>query len=136
MSAYERAGAGESGKSTVLKQMRVLYGSGFGEVERLTYKPIIHSNMITAMQQLIAACTELGIVVRDTEAAESVDAIPSNSALSPANVGFFSRLWRDEGIQVRSRTSRRPHPYPGACVAMLLEAVLMLTCVARIPWLT
>jgi guanine nucleotide-binding protein G(i) subunit alpha len=46
-------GAGESGKSTLFKQIIDLYGEGFKKDEYLEYIPVIHSNTIQAMQTLI-----------------------------------------------------------------------------------
>jgi guanine nucleotide-binding protein subunit alpha len=43
-------GAGESGKSTVLKQMRFIYHDGYNAEERETYKEIIYSNTIQSMR--------------------------------------------------------------------------------------
>jgi len=55
-------GAGESGKSTLFKQLNSLYGSGFNEEERKMYKPIIAANAISAIimigAMLAAALTE------------------------------------------------------------------------------
>jgi len=45
-------GTGESGKSTILKQLRIIYKNGFPEDELQTYKPIVHANMISAMWTL------------------------------------------------------------------------------------
>lgn len=39
-------GAGESGKSTIFKQMRVIYGKGYSEDERKAMLPIIYANMV------------------------------------------------------------------------------------------
>jgi hypothetical protein len=49
-------GAGESGKSTVFKQMRILYGSVRNDDEKRMYGVIVRSNIITAMRKL---CTLL-----------------------------------------------------------------------------
>jgi GTPase SAR1 family protein len=46
-------GAGESGKSTLFKQIIDLYGEGFTQDAFLEYVPVIHSNTIQAMQTLI-----------------------------------------------------------------------------------
>ncbi|KAF6008740.1 hypothetical protein HII13_003576 [Brettanomyces bruxellensis] len=54
-------GAGESGKSTVLKQMRLLHKNGFSEQEKLQYKNIIWADMIGSMQTLIIQARKLGI---------------------------------------------------------------------------
>jgi len=45
-------GTGESGKSTILKQLRIIYKNGFPEDELLTYVPIIHGNIISSMATL------------------------------------------------------------------------------------
>jgi len=45
-------GAGESGKSTLFKQMITIYGKGYPESERKTFTPIIYNNIITTMKTL------------------------------------------------------------------------------------
>jgi guanine nucleotide-binding protein subunit alpha len=54
-------GAGESGKSTVLKQMRLIHGSGFTEQELAQYARVIWSDAVQSMRILIAAADRLGI---------------------------------------------------------------------------
>jgi len=54
-------GAGESGKSTVTKQMKIIHLKGFTEEERLSYKDIIQSNVIMAMRSIVSATEKLGI---------------------------------------------------------------------------
>ena len=44
------AGAGESGKSTVLKQMQLIHGGGFAESERHEKVHIIYQNTISSLQ--------------------------------------------------------------------------------------
>lgn len=39
-------GAGESGKSTVLQQLRILHQNGFTEKERISYRPSIYGNLL------------------------------------------------------------------------------------------
>ena len=45
-------GAGESGKSTIFKQMRILHGSPRGEDDLRMYGVVVRSNVITAMRKL------------------------------------------------------------------------------------
>merc|ERR1712137_1387148 len=54
-------GAGESGKSTITKQMKIIHLKGFTDEERLSYKDIIHSNVIMAMRAIINATEKLGV---------------------------------------------------------------------------
>jgi guanine nucleotide-binding protein subunit alpha, other len=51
-------GAGESGKSTVLKQMRIMHTGGFSKMERMQWRVIIFSNLVNAFQILLAAMEE------------------------------------------------------------------------------
>lgn len=57
------AGAGESGKSTIFKQMRILYGKGFSDEERRNFKPVIYSNTVLSMKTLVQQSEELGFAV-------------------------------------------------------------------------
>jgi hypothetical protein len=55
------SGAGESGKSTIAKQMKMIYLSGFTDQERQQYKPLIYINIINGIQVLIAQAHKRGI---------------------------------------------------------------------------
>ncbi|EGW31147.1 guanine nucleotide-binding protein alpha subunit [Spathaspora passalidarum NRRL Y-27907] len=54
-------GAGESGKSTVVKQMRLLHKGGFTQQERRQYANIIWSDIIQSMKTLIIQARKLRI---------------------------------------------------------------------------
>lgn len=63
----EPTGAGESGKSTVLKQMRLIYASGFSKNEKLEWKPVVYTNIIQSFRLIFDAMTELGIEFENKE---------------------------------------------------------------------
>lgn len=54
-------GAGESGKSTILKQMRIIYSEGFRLDERKEVRQVIFSNMIVAFKIIAEEMRELGL---------------------------------------------------------------------------
>lgn len=54
-------GAGESGKSTVLKQMRLLHKNGFSHQEKSQYKNIIWADCVASMQNMIIQSRNLDI---------------------------------------------------------------------------
>lgn len=54
-------GAGESGKSTVLKQLKLLHKNGFTPQERLQYSQVIWVDVIQSMKTLIMNARRLGI---------------------------------------------------------------------------
>jgi len=54
-------GAGESGKSTIAKQVKLIHLSGFSDAEIDGYKATIYLNIITSMQTLIQASNDWGM---------------------------------------------------------------------------
>ncbi|CAH2351833.1 guanine nucleotide-binding protein alpha-1 subunit [[Candida] railenensis] len=54
-------GAGESGKSTVLKQLRLLHQGGFTQPERIQYAQIVWVDLIQSMKILIIQARKRGI---------------------------------------------------------------------------
>ncbi len=52
-------GAGESGKSTFLKQMQIIHGKGFKLQEKLAYRTQIYENILRGMAGLINGKKEL-----------------------------------------------------------------------------
>ncbi|KIK70458.1 hypothetical protein GYMLUDRAFT_149766 [Collybiopsis luxurians FD-317 M1] len=48
-------GSGESGKSTIVKQMRIIHKDGFPDEERATYRNIVYRNVLDSAQAIIVA---------------------------------------------------------------------------------
>lgn len=93
-------GAGESGKSTLFKQMITIYGIGFPESERITYESIVYNNIVTMMQTLCIASDKLsqgGVQCR--ESFEYVRDMAQDEKINASNVNHFHALWADKGIQ-------------------------------------
>lgn len=63
-------GAGESGKSTIFKQMRILYGAARTDDELKMYGVVVRSNIITAMRRL---CSHLGTLGLEDQLSREAD---------------------------------------------------------------
>lgn len=48
-------GAGESGKSTILKQMKLIHAAGFSKSDREDYRVIIFSNLLNSFKAVLEA---------------------------------------------------------------------------------
>ncbi|OUM54046.1 hypothetical protein BVG19_g3389 [[Candida] boidinii] len=51
-------GSGESGKSTILKQIKILYLNGFTKRELYDYKPFVYKNILDCSESIIKALRE------------------------------------------------------------------------------
>lgn len=104
-------GAGESGKSTIAKQMKFLFMDGFNKEERDSYKGIIASNTVGSMRVLVAAAADMGIeIATHKEAADRFMSETSGTqfsgTLTPAIGKDIKALWSDTGIKATySRSS-------------------------------
>jgi predicted AAA+ superfamily ATPase len=58
-------GPGDSGKTTLLKQMKILHGEGFSDVDRQDNLKKIRQNIIDNMQALIKASETLGLALSE-----------------------------------------------------------------------
>lgn len=58
-------GAGESGKSTFLKQMKIIHGHTFDPIVLEEYREVIYNNIIRGMKVLIDAREKLCIPWQD-----------------------------------------------------------------------
>ncbi|KAL0574068.1 Guanine nucleotide-binding protein alpha-2 subunit [Marasmius crinis-equi] len=54
-------GSGESGKSTVVKQMRIIHNNGFTDKERKAFRPIVCRNALESAHAIILAMRKLNI---------------------------------------------------------------------------
>jgi guanine nucleotide-binding protein G(i) subunit alpha len=101
-------GAGESGKSTLFKQMITIYGQGYPEKERRTFKPIIHNNIISSMKALIEQSDHLAkthnlatTVDRSLEGAKHhIMELKQDEEINSDLARELSALWHDPGIKL------------------------------------
>ena len=56
-------GAGESGKSTIFKQMKIINKDGYSEAERRGFTSIVYSNTIQSIRSLIEGAGKIGITL-------------------------------------------------------------------------
>jgi len=94
-------GAGESGKSTLFKQMITIYGKGFSEQERMSYVPIIHNNILTSMKTLCKYSTTYGTVSPSNQAPKQVieNELKGDEEIDVSVGAHIATLWKDVGIQ-------------------------------------
>eukprot|EP01132_Coremiostelium_polycephalum_P006641 gene6641-8217_t len=97
-------GAGESGKSTIAKQMKIIHLNGFTDEEKASYKTIIYNNTVGSMRVLVNAAEELKIGISETNK-EVASRISNelgehfNGVLTPELAHDIKTLWADPGIQ-------------------------------------
>jgi len=61
------AGSGESGKSTVVKQMKIIHQNGFSVEERISYRTAIYHNLLESAQAIVLAMHKLSIEPADPQ---------------------------------------------------------------------
>ncbi|XP_037811979.1 guanine nucleotide-binding protein subunit alpha homolog [Lucilia sericata] len=98
-------GAGESGKSTFLKQMRIIHGVNFEPELIKEYQRVIYQNVIRGMQVLIDAREKLDIPWgnndRDKDANETklMECSTLEAEKFVQYAAIIRRLWQDRGIR-------------------------------------
>ncbi len=61
MSLKAYVGTGESGKSTIAKQMKIIHLDGFTDEERKLYTNAIHNNVYLSLRSMIQAAHQISI---------------------------------------------------------------------------
>ena len=124
-------GVGESGKSTFLKQMHIIHGTGFSDSVKLDYRNQIYENVLKAMSGLINGKNQLKInwsrpeitevfkkfrfiykrLMEDREEEEkrTFNKIPINPDGFAQSVTLIKQLWYDTALQ---ETYNRRREYP------------------------
>jgi len=78
-------GTGESGKSTIFKQMQIIYGQeGFSENEKSTFRYVLRRNVVESMQTLLMGCTKFAIPFKNPQSKQSSEFIMNVDPLSAA----------------------------------------------------
>ncbi|KAK5923560.1 guanine nucleotide-binding protein G(i) subunit alpha [Pseudochaenichthys georgianus] len=105
-------GAGESGKSTLVKQMKIIHEDGYSEEECKQYKVVVYSNTIQSIMAIIRAMGRLKIEFGDAARADDarqlfVLASSAEEGVLPSELTtVIQRLWGDVGVQTCFDRSR------------------------------
>lgn len=102
-------GAGESGKSTFLKQMRIINGQEFDKKALLDFRDTIYDNILKGMRVLVDARDKLGISWQSCENEKqgmlvmSLEGRVGATGVEPCEFQLYmmalSALWADASIQ-------------------------------------
>ena len=97
-------GPGESGKSTIFKQMKIIsMGGGFTDHEQKAFRFIIYGNCITQMKVLVGAVEKLGLSYdsadNDNWASQLIELPATGDAWSRQIGEAIMALWNDAAIQ-------------------------------------
>jgi len=97
-------GTGESGKSTFIKQMRIIHGSGYSDEDKRSFIKLVYQNIFMAMHSMIRAMETLNVVYKDLaneEHAKSVKEVDYETVTTfeAHYVEAIQSLWSDGGIQ-------------------------------------
>ena len=66
ISFHLQTGTGESGKSTFIKQMRIIHGAGYSDEDKRGFIKLVYQNIFMAMQSMIRAMDMLHISYGDS----------------------------------------------------------------------
>uniref|UniRef100_A0A4W6DZT5 Guanine nucleotide-binding protein subunit alpha n=1 Tax=Lates calcarifer TaxID=8187 RepID=A0A4W6DZT5_LATCA len=97
-------GTGESGKSTFIKQMRIIHGAGYSDEDKRGFIRLVYQNVFTSMQAMIRATETLKIPYKyeqnrsNAMLVKEVD-IEKISGFDQPYITAIKSLWADPGIQ-------------------------------------
>lgn len=104
-------GAGESGKSTLFKQLNHIYGDGYTDNDRMQFTNVLFNNTIGSMKTLVLQAEKVSQVkfggeVLDCTIPPELEPeckffreIGQDAALTPEGAASIKKLWACEGIQ-------------------------------------
>lgn len=102
-------GTGESGKSTIVKQMKILHpntenSQGLGDQEKLKQVKIISNNILDCVQSILSAVDKFNVPLSSTSNKEEIlklldERTEEVSTLGPELSQKISMLWQDPAVQ-------------------------------------
>lgn len=94
-------GAGESGKSTIFKQLKILHNDGFTKQDRQNYAVIIRKNLVESTRILVDGLKSMNMTIPD-ELKGDIDALKEmeeGAPQMPSQARVIKTLWECEPIQ-------------------------------------
>lgn len=99
------SGTGESGKSTFIKQMRIIHGSGYSDTDRRQFTNMVFRNIFTSVQALVSAMEHLQIKYENPNSQTAANKLSSIYVdglqdISDEDKEFVKTIWADPGVQL------------------------------------
>ncbi|EMC96371.1 hypothetical protein BAUCODRAFT_70713 [Baudoinia panamericana UAMH 10762] len=98
-------GSGESGKSTIVKQMKIIHQNGYTRDELALYRHTIYKNLIDCARALVSAMRQFGVEVNDAQNKQHCDYImeyavdpDTQQPLDPRVGEAIASVWQDKCI--------------------------------------
>eukprot|EP00300_Choanocystis_sp_HF-7_P030153 c38919_g1_i1.p1 GENE.c38919_g1_i1~~c38919_g1_i1.p1 ORF type:complete len:363 (+),score=105.05 c38919_g1_i1:1-1089(+) len=110
-------GAGDSGKSTIFKQVRILHQAGFTDDDRTKYKAIIHQNVWENIQSLLTACETLEIPLEphlQDCAVFVLNHLENKATLDAIVASRIEELWQSAAVQAAYKERSKFQLYDSA----------------------
>jgi len=94
-------GAGESGKSTIFKQMKLIYGDKYTDAEKKQHVSTIHNNILQAMKNITEQAISFNLLsqVEAMEEFELLKDVDEGEHITPVLGNAIKALWHDPGIK-------------------------------------
>jgi hypothetical protein len=98
-------GTGESGKSTIFKQLKILYSAekGYTPKEREQAKPYIYGNIFSNLKTVLENCDRYGPVHNEGAKHAFLSLLKADDEpareFNPLIANILKQLWNDAGVQ-------------------------------------
>ena len=93
-------GAGECGKSTILKQFKILHSNGFTAAEKAEAVDLIHQNTLSSIQALCQAAFDLQLGLEGQDKADANTLLCTTTLFpSPDSIAIIGRLYASAPLQ-------------------------------------
>ncbi|XP_042336449.1 guanine nucleotide-binding protein subunit alpha-15 isoform X2 [Sceloporus undulatus] len=107
-------GTGESGKSTFIKQMRIIHGVGYTEEDRKAFVKVVYQNIFMSIHAMIKAMETLQIPYDRPENAQNAQLLKEvdvykTTVLEAHHARMIESLWKDAGIRTCYLRRREYH---------------------------
>ncbi|KAG8252802.1 Guanine nucleotide-binding protein subunit alpha-13 [Homalodisca vitripennis] len=100
-------GAGESGKSTLVKQMKIIHSDGFTRDELRSFRPTVMDNLLSSMKYVLSGMGLLRINLQSAKnKAHAQTILMANSCFDksfmmlPGVSAALQALWQDRGVRL------------------------------------
>ncbi|GLH02941.1 Guanine nucleotide-binding protein G(o) subunit alpha [Gryllus bimaculatus] len=100
-------GAGESGKSTLVKQMKIIHSDGFTKEELRSFRPTVMDNLLSSMKYVLTGMGLLRINLQSAKNKAHAQIVLASSScfdkgfnVLPRVAAALQALWQDRGVRL------------------------------------